>query len=515
MKKIVVFLNAVLAWTLCLTPSTAQIKPDASMPGENSIVRTDTLVDEITGGATRGGTLFHSFKEFNVNKGRSANFENPANINLILTRVTGGKLSNIDGILKVSGNADLFFMNPSGIVFGPNAALDLNGSFLATTGSSLVFEDGKKFSATNPQSAPPLKINVPVGIQFGNTAKRITIRTPATFDLDLFEYTSKLQIQPGNTLSLLGGDLSFQNGAIYAPNGNIELGSVDAESFIDLNPISKGWSLEYFNVESFKDINISNGYIYNSNFDRQIGNSIRINAKNLSLQKNAVIKTSSYSNGAGEKISINTEDSLNISSGGKIISWLGNFLLDENYGISMDKDYSVNSDIEIKTDSLSISDSGIIFTTSDSFSILENTINFDKGGNITINSNNLTLKNGGQILTDTGNNYANAGNINIQVSNNISISGRYKYIDSDFNDKTYNHSGVFSTSYWYIGKTGSLSLNAKDIDITDGAGIGVISEGNGPTGFLNIKGENLTLDNNAYISMKGINNQLENLNRAC
>ena len=84
MKKIVVFLNTVLAWTLCLTSSTAQITPDASMPGENSTVQTYTFV----------GT---------ISQGRSVDFINLENINLILTGVTGGKLSNLDGTLKVLG----------------------------------------------------------------------------------------------------------------------------------------------------------------------------------------------------------------------------------------------------------------------------------------------------------------------------------------------------------------------------------------------------------------------------
>lgn len=578
MKNIVVFLNAVLAWTLCLTPSTAQITPDASMPGENSKVQTKQLIDEITGGATRGKTLFHSFQKFSISEGRSANFANPANINLILTRVTGGKLSNIDGTLRVLGNADLFFMNPSGIIFGPNAALDLNGSFLATTGSGFVFEDGKTFSATNPQSAPPLKISVPLGIQFSNTSKAITVESPTTYNPVTYEPSYKLKVQPGKTISLLGGNVYIRRGSdLNAPNGKIEIGSVGKDSLVTFQPISEKWSLNFEKVDNFKDIilsqwshlstynyldsltkeNIPNkGYIsltgrridlisssifgqsdidinaseslalhhwsninisaignrektninintktlnINSSFIRQnysensTGGNININTNTLNIS-NGSIDTFAWENITNGKISINAKESVNISDYGGIYS--------SNGWYSSGSYINTGGDIEINTGSLSISESGYIHTSIDSHG---------KGGNIKIYSNDLSLSSGGNIYTNTYG-QGEAGNTNIQVSGNVSINGQSKYAQYFPYDSIYADSGIFSTSYGATGKTGNLSLISKDIEISDGAGIGIISEGNGPTGFLNIEGDNLTLDNNAYISMKGINNRLGNLN---
>ncbi|MGH2416665.1 MAG: filamentous hemagglutinin N-terminal domain-containing protein, partial [Microcystaceae cyanobacterium] len=151
-----------LSLTVC-SPAIAQIVPDGTLGSESSTVKQDNIngfpSDVIEGGAARGANLFHSFSEFNVGEGRGAYFANPAAIENILSRVTGGNLSNILGTLGVLGNANLFFINPNGIVFGPNARLDLRGSFVASTADSLLFENGFEFSASNPQAPPLLTVD--------------------------------------------------------------------------------------------------------------------------------------------------------------------------------------------------------------------------------------------------------------------------------------------------------------------------------------------------------------------
>jgi filamentous hemagglutinin family protein len=121
----------------------AQIIPDRSLGSESSVVITDVIKgidsDRIDGGAIRGSNLFQSFQEFNVREGRGAYFSNPSGIANIFSRVTGGNISQILGTLGVLGNANLYFLNPNGVVFGPNAQLDIKGSFLATTADSFQF----------------------------------------------------------------------------------------------------------------------------------------------------------------------------------------------------------------------------------------------------------------------------------------------------------------------------------------------------------------------------------------
>jgi filamentous hemagglutinin family protein len=89
-------------------------------------------------GKLENGNLFHSFGRFNINSTESATFSGSAGIKNIISRVTGGQASTIDGVLRstISG-ANVFFLNPAGIIFGENASLDVQGSFHASTADYL------------------------------------------------------------------------------------------------------------------------------------------------------------------------------------------------------------------------------------------------------------------------------------------------------------------------------------------------------------------------------------------
>ncbi len=188
-----------------LSSATAQITPDTSLGAESSVVTPNVEIkgtpsDRIDGGAVRGNNLFHSFSDFNINSGRGAYFSNPSGIANILSRVTGGNPSNIGGSLGVLGNANLFFANPNGVIFGPNARLDVAGSFSASTADSFMFDNGFEFSASNPQAPPLLTVNIPVGLRFRENPGNITNTGTLT---------------AGQDLTLAGGNLDLQ-GQVYA-----------------------------------------------------------------------------------------------------------------------------------------------------------------------------------------------------------------------------------------------------------------------------------------------------------
>lgn len=199
----------------CFTaiPSSAQIAPDQTLGTESSNVSPNATVrgfpaDLIRGGATRGVNLFHSFSQFNVRDGQRVYFANPVGIETILSRVTGANPSRIFGTLGVDGTANLFLINPNGILFGPNARLDVAGSFLASTANSFKFPDGSEFSATNPQAPPLLTVNIRPGLQYGpNHQATIANAGNLTAGKDLTLAAGNLDLQ-GQLQS--GGDLTLR-----------------------------------------------------------------------------------------------------------------------------------------------------------------------------------------------------------------------------------------------------------------------------------------------------------------
>ncbi|MEM9220666.1 MAG: filamentous hemagglutinin N-terminal domain-containing protein, partial [Cyanobacteria bacterium P01_F01_bin.150] len=206
----------------------AQIIPDNTLREESSIVTPGSADGRLTevlinGGAERGSALFHSFDDFNVNSGQEVSFVPGSSINQIFSRVTGGRISNINGLLGVDGLADLFFLNPNGVIFGPNAELDVGGSFVVTTGDRILFNKDISFSAVNPQAPSSLlTITSPFGIQFGANPGAIHVRQ------------SDLAVPQGENLALIGGDIRINNGAnLTARDGHLNLSAVSEAGIVD------------------------------------------------------------------------------------------------------------------------------------------------------------------------------------------------------------------------------------------------------------------------------------------
>ena len=218
-KQTAIVLTRFLSWSLgtvgCLpslllltTPGSAQITPDTSLESESSVVTPDVTVQEspatlIEGGALRGTNLFHSFTDFSVSSGQSVYFANPIGIENILSRVTGSNISSIDGLLGVDGAANLFLLNPNGVIFGPNAQLDISGSFVASTANRFTFADGSEFTAT-PTGNELLTVSVPLGLQLSHQPQG--------------NITSMGMLATGQDLTLIGNDLAIASHLLAGDN---------------------------------------------------------------------------------------------------------------------------------------------------------------------------------------------------------------------------------------------------------------------------------------------------------
>lgn len=183
------------------------------------------------GGARRGANLFHSFFEFNVDNQQQVYFANPVGVANILTRITGNNASNILGTLGVEGTANLFLINPNGIIFGGNARLDISGSFVASTADGIKLGESGIFSATEPDNSTLLAIQP--GVLFYNALRShqaeirnqgsLTVGTGQNLTLHADTVTSTGNLTaPGGTVQVLGDRVSLLNNAsinVSAPTG--------------------------------------------------------------------------------------------------------------------------------------------------------------------------------------------------------------------------------------------------------------------------------------------------------
>ncbi|WP_204102173.1 MULTISPECIES: CHAT domain-containing protein [Spirulina sp. CCY15215] len=221
--------------TLCLSGLNA---PFVSAQSIQSASDTGTKVTadgdrfDISGGTLsgNGANLFHSFEQFGLDSNQIANFLSHPGIQNILARVIGGNPSIIDGLIQVTGgNANLYLMNPAGIVFGSHASLNVPGDFFATTATGIGL-DGGIFSA------------------FGSNDYLTLNGTPSTFEFNLenpapLVNAGNLTVTPGHNIGLIGGSV-VNTGTLSAPGGNILISAIPGTNRIKLSQPGGLLSLE-------------------------------------------------------------------------------------------------------------------------------------------------------------------------------------------------------------------------------------------------------------------------------
>ncbi|MGI2908854.1 filamentous hemagglutinin N-terminal domain-containing protein [Tolypothrix sp. VBCCA 56010] len=464
----------------------AQITSDGTLSTE--VLTTNNLDFTIINGNRVGNNLFHSFRELSVPTRGSASFTNDLNVQNIISRVTGGSISNIDGLLQTNGSANLFLINPNGIIFGPNASLvNVNGSFVASTASSFIFADGTQFSATNLQTPPLLTVSVPIGLQFGQIAQPIQIEG------------STLRL-PGKTLALLGGDVLIKGGTLEAPAGRIDLGSVAPNSLVSLNPISEGWAFGYEGVQNFQDIQVSQKAIVDTSGE---GNgAIQLHGRDIAIADSSQVVGVTTGQKPGQPLVIKASESVEVSNSQLATGTVGS---------------GAASEIKIETKRLIVRNGGLVDASSDgsgaggkitvhaseSVQLLGNGLitslgtqslgtNNDAGdaGTVNINTGKLILRDGGRILTSTRG-AGNAGTLTIDASESVEASGRSvletRNLPSGLVAETNMSRLTIAT-----GNAGNLIINTQRLLVQDGASISTaaINGSTGQAGKLDINASN-------------------------
>ncbi|QTA91438.1 filamentous hemagglutinin N-terminal domain-containing protein [Desulfonema magnum] len=224
MRKIVQFVITVFLIITAFFPAYAEgthprgIRLDGSLgtAGKLSLPGPDYEI-KAEYGQQAGANLFHSFQQFNIHSDESATFTGPDSVKNIISRVTGGETSWIDGRLASAiPDADLYFLNPAGLMFGPNASLDLGGSFHVSTADYLRLGDNEKFYAS-PLETDVLSTAPPTAFGFldDDAASIIFEGRGEIAQADWDGKPAGLSVSEGETISVIGGDIEIRKGTHF------------------------------------------------------------------------------------------------------------------------------------------------------------------------------------------------------------------------------------------------------------------------------------------------------------
>jgi filamentous hemagglutinin family protein len=501
------FNGSVLFYLFVSKPTAAQIIPDNTLPN-NSIVPPNCTNCEITGGTTVGNNLFHSFEQFSIPTGGSAYFNNISTIENIISRVTGKSNSNIDGLIRANSPANLFLLNPNGIIFGPNASLNIGGSFLATTAARINFADGTQFRADGTQSSPLLTVSVPIGLQFGqlpgiirnqSVAPLLNRRGNPVLDDDGNQIPVGLQVRPGRTLALMGGSITIPGGFLTAESGRIELGSVGGSGSVSLTPTNQGWVFGYDDIQNFQDISLSQAAFVDTSGNQ--GGNIHIQGRRVTLTEGSQVVSVARSEGQAGDLRVSASELVELagtSADGAFNTGLFNDVEGEATGEG--RTLSIETGWLIVRDGAQVSAAtfgtgrGVDLTVKASNSVelqgnspdgnfpsgLFGRVNegaTGDGGTLTIETGRLIVQDGAQVSTDTFG-VGRAGDLAVRALESVEVKGRTS------NDQA---SGLFAqVGEGATGDGGNLTIDTRQLVALGGAQISTAARSGGQGGTLTI-----------------------------
>ncbi|AUT00426.1 hypothetical protein CLI64_08505 [Nostoc sp. CENA543] len=461
------------------------------------VTSNDGINFTISGGSQVGSNLFHSFSQFSVPKNGSANFNHSADIQNIISRVTGNLPSTIDGKIQANSHANLFLINPNGIIFGRHAQLEIGGSFFATTANSLKFADGTEFYASPSQISPLLSVSVPIGLQYGNR--------PAAIQSQAVQLT----VQPNYTLALIGGEVNINGGQLQAENGRIELVGAGAGSVVGLQLTQNQSQLSLPSHYARADVFISNQAQLTTNGDG--GGSIQLTGKQITIEDSRISAETTGSI-SGANITLNASDKVIVTSSSTEQTFINGLFAEnagsgDSAGITINtRKLQVNGEARISTATFSDSTGtggDLTINASDAVKLngvdsldysLFTGISTDThgsgiGGNLTINTGKLIVESGAQISAATFSE-AQGGNLTINAAESVELLG--------VSTSDYLASGLYTAVQESAsGQAGNLTVNTQKLFIRDGAQIFAGTSAQGNSG-------DITINASSSINVSGI-----------
>jgi filamentous hemagglutinin family protein len=472
----------------------AQIVPDNSLGANRSVVDGNGV---ITGGLrfSQSSNLFHSFERFDIAPNSAGVFVNPVGVSNIFARVTGNMPSNINGVLGVNGSANLYFINPNGILFGGGSGLGLRGgSLILGTANGIEFGgNGGVFSAVNPQQ-PLLTMQVPVGLQMGNQPKSIE------FNNTQIALGSVDGTQSQQNLVVVGGDVVINNSVVETNNlqSNLEIAGIAESGTVRLSPNKQILTLPENTKRSsvyVRNDSSNNGItaIFNIN---ELSGDIKIQAHNIDVSN-----LSSLPNSRATILNQSVGQNQNIKSGNIIIDSTGDIkVLGVNSSILADVPQGntlVGGDITIKAQNLSVLEGGVITVTPlvgtttmggnidiqvqdrvfvgapqtlKESGIYIGTLGSGNAGIMNISASRIVIQDGGQLSADNRNRNGiggsgNAGTVNIVATNSVEISG----VGEPENVGEAGKPSALATFTGTNGNAGSVNIATPQLLVTNGA----------------------------------------------
>lgn len=450
----------------------AQVTSDGTL---NTQVEVNGNIFDIRGGSPVGTNVFHSFGSFSVPVDGSANFTDVAGFTNIFGRVTGGTASDIQGTIGVQGSANLFLINPSGIIFGPNARLDLQGgSFVGTTANAIRFPGGGEFSMTSavdPNNSV-LAVN-PSALFFNQTPAGAIVNQSRATDPTDPNTLDGLKVPDGRSLLLVGGEVRLDGGIIKAPGGRVELGGLAAPGEVEIFGRNNFLGLRFPEGIARADVSLTN----------QAGITASINSAGTEDAGIVILR--------GNKVSL---DNSNIfsqileggsGSAGGILIESDSLSLSNRSGLASSSFGSGNAGaIVIDVDgSVDLVDNSTIQSN------VENEATNSNGGLVSITAGLLSLQNGSQIQTlvrgnENGQTAAqgNAGKITIDVRDTVTIDGVGFVDGEEFPSAILSRVGRGAT-----GDAGTIEISTRVLSLSNFGRIDTNLSGFGTAGSIFIK----------------------------